>query len=59
MIRKIISFFRRLFTNDKFPARKAGKMDKKVKDVYNVKTVDSDAGDRKIVVLDPRDKMNK
>lgn len=59
IVKKLLGFFKRLFTSDKFPERGAGKMDKKVKDVYNVKVMDSEVDDKKVVVLDPRKPMNK
>lgn len=57
MIRTVTSFFKRVFTEDKFPKKKESRMDKKVEDVYNVDVKDSKMDDKKVVVLDPREEM--
>jgi len=57
MIKTVTSFFRRVFTEDKFPKKEESRMDKKVEDVYNVDVKDSKMDDKKVVVLDPREEM--
>jgi len=57
MIEIVTSFFRRVFTGDKFPKKEESRMDKKVEDVYNVDIKDSKMDDKKVVVLDPREEM--
>ncbi len=57
MIRTVTSFFKRVFTEDKFPKKKESRMDKKVEDVYNVDVKDSKMDDKKVIVLDPREEM--
>lgn len=57
MINKIKSFFKRIFTEDPFPGRQRGRMDKQVGEVYNVKTYDSTADGKMLVVLDPKDEF--
>jgi len=57
MIETVTSFFRRVFTGDKFPKKEESRMDKKVEDVYNVDIKDSKMDDKKVVVLDPREEM--
>lgn len=59
MISKIVSFFKRLFTNSKFPGRTGGYADKKVEEVYDVKTFDSNLDGKKLLVFDPKEDMKR
>lgn len=55
MINIILNFLKRLFTESKFPGRRGGYADKKVEEVYDVKTFDSNVEGKKLVVFDPKD----
>lgn len=49
---KIFEFIRRVFTNSKFPDSSEDLQNAKNKN-YNVKTLNNESGDRKVVLVDP------
>lgn len=55
IVTRIVNFFKRIFTNSKFPARTKGRADKNVDDVYDVKTMDSRVEGKKMIILDPKE----
>lgn len=59
MIDRVISFFKRLFTESKFPGRSGGYADKNVEEVYDVKTFDSNIDGKKLVVFDPKEDVKR
>lgn len=46
---KFFEFIKRVFTNSKFPQSRESSEDGD----YNVKTLNNDSGDRKVVLVDP------